>query len=85
MMIQLPPKIWKAKPGNRYVPVDYNNDTDEGLFDFLHHGNTVYCPKEKWSDKLRDGKLSFNPEDGMAELMKNLHIGENIKELYKDN
>ena len=83
MMIQLPPKIWRPKPANKYVPVDYSDDIDEGVFDYSHHGNAVYRPKEKWADKNRDDIITFDNENNMEELMQNLHIGKNVKEIYK--
>ena len=83
-MIKLPPKIWRPKPENKYIPVDYSDDIDEGVFDFSHHGRAVYRPKIKWSDRDRDDVILFDHDKDMVELMENLHIGETVEQKYKD-
>ena len=84
-MIQLPPKIWRPNPENKYIPVNYSNDIDEGVFNFSHHGKTVYCPKEKWSDSDRDDVILFDHDNDIKELMDNLHIGDTVEQKYKDD
>ena len=85
MMIQLPPKIWRPKPENKYIPIDYSDDVDEGVFDFSHHGKVVYRPKVKWSDKLKNYIILFGQAEDTAELTINLNTGENVKADYKDD
>ena len=65
--------------------MDYRDDVDEGVFDLLHEGKAVYCPKVKWSDKPREEIIIFDPAGDMAELMNNPNIGENAKAKYKDD
>ena len=77
--------IWRPKPETKYIPIDYNNNIEERVFNYSHHGNTVYCPKEKWSNKPRDDVISFNSVADMEDLMTNLKIRTNIKREYKDS
>ena len=84
LMIKLPPKIWRPKPENKYVPVDYSDDIDEGVFDYSHHGRAVYRPKIKWADRDRDDVIVFDPNKDMVELMDNLHIGDTVDQKYKN-
>ena len=84
-MIQLPPKIWKPKPENKYLPMDYSDDIDEGVFEFSHHGKAVYRPKVKWSDKPKNDRILFDQVEDTVELIKNLNIGDNVKAEYKDD
>ena len=34
MVIKVPPKVWRPKVQNKYIPPDYSNDIDKGVFDF---------------------------------------------------
>ena len=68
-MIEVPPKVWRPKQENKYIPLDYATDVDEGYFDFAHHGNTVFRPSKRWADKERDDLIKFDEENDMAELL----------------
>ena len=85
MTIQLPPKVWRPKAENKYIPIDYSDDIDKGLFDFSYNGKTVYRPKEKWSYSDRDDVILFNHDNDIKELMDNLHIGDTVEQKYKDD
>lgn len=41
------------KPQNRYKPIAYNDDIDDGVFDFKHYGNNVYRPTVRWANRPR--------------------------------
>ena len=51
LTITLPPKIWRSKPPNRYILIDYAKDADNGIFDYSHYGKTVFRPKKRWSER----------------------------------
>ena len=83
-MIEVPPKVWRPKQENKYIPLDYATDVDEGCFDFAHHGNTVFRPRKRWADKERDDLIKFDEENDMAELLENLKVGSNVLPVYQD-
>ena len=64
-MIDVPPKIWRPKPENKYVPLDYSTDIDEGAFNFSHHGNTVFRPRKRWADKERNNLIKLDANNDM--------------------
>jgi hypothetical protein len=41
LMIDVPSKIWRPKPANRYVPLDYGDDIDDDLLIFTQYGNSI--------------------------------------------
>ena len=82
-MIDVPPKIWRPKPENKYIPLDYATDVDEGVFDFAHHGNTVFRPRKRCADKERDNLITFDAENDMADLPENLKVGINVLPVYQ--
>ena len=38
MAIEVPPKVWITKAVNKYIPPDYVEDIDEGIFYFTQYG-----------------------------------------------
>ena len=82
-MIDVPPKIWRPKPENKYIPLDYATDVNEGVFDFAHHGNTIFRPRKRWADKARDDLIPFDAENDMDDLLENLKIGSNVLPVYQ--
>ena len=60
---------------NKYVPIDYSDDIDEGVFDYSHYGKAVFRPNLKWADRPRLDLIIFNTTKDMAELDKGLKIG----------
>ena len=41
-VIEVPPKFWRPKEVNKYVPLEYADDIEEGVFDFVHYGKTLF-------------------------------------------
>jgi hypothetical protein len=41
LMINVPSKIWRPKPENKYVPLDYGNDIDDDFLVFTQFGKSV--------------------------------------------
>jgi hypothetical protein len=41
LMIDVPSKIWRPKPENRYVPLDYGDNIDDDLLVFTQYGKSV--------------------------------------------
>ena len=80
----MPPKIWRPKPQNRYIPLDYGDDVDEGVFDFAHFGKTVFRPKIRWADKPRHDIIQYDKLKDEEELTANLHVGNNIEKRHSD-
>ena len=63
---------------NRYIPIDYSTDIDDGMFDYSHHGNTVFRPTIKWSESPRDDIIVFDKATDSQELYDNLKVGKNV-------
>ena len=70
LAIELPTKVWRPKVLNKYIPVDYSDDIDEGVFDYKHYGKTVFRPKMKWAERSRSDLILFNKMMDTAELEK---------------
>ena len=46
-IITLPPKVWRPKPGNICIPLDYDDGIDDGIFDYSYYVKVAYIPKER--------------------------------------
>ena len=82
-VIDVPPKIWRPKPVNRYIPIDYGTDIDDGMFDYSHYGKTVFRPTIKWSGSQRTDIILFDKSADSKELYDNLNIGKNVSATNK--
>ena len=60
---------------NKYVPIGYSDEIDEGVFDYSHYGKTVFRPKLKWEDQPRHNLITFETTKDIEELDKGLRIG----------
>ena len=65
-MIDVPPKIWRPKAQNRYIPIDYDNDIDDGVFDYSHHRRAVFRPSVRLANRLRSDIILFGKKLDMA-------------------
>ena len=54
LLIKITPKLWRPKMINKYVPVDYPNDVEEGVFDYKQYGKAVFRPVARWQDIERN-------------------------------
>ena len=45
-MIEVPPKVWIHKVVNAYIPPDFADNINEGIFDLAQYGKSVYIPKK---------------------------------------
>jgi len=79
----MPPKIWRLQPDNRYIPLDYGTKIDDGVFDYSHYGNMVYCPKLRWANRDRLDIIQFNKVDDLVELKPNIRICDKVLPAYK--
>ena len=82
-VIDIPEKIWRPKPQNRYKPIDYGNDVYDGMFDFKHYGKTVFRPKIQWAERPRTDLIIYNQIIDEEEMRKNLNVGEDVIEEHK--
>ena len=53
------------------------------MFDYSHHGNTVFRPTIKWSESLRDDIIVFDKATDSQELYDNLNVGKNVSAAHK--
>ena len=68
-MIDVHPKVWRPKPKNRYILLDYGIDIDNGVFDYARCGKTVFRPNIQWADKDRGDIIIFNEKSDMEALI----------------
>jgi hypothetical protein len=40
-VIEVPPKVWRPKPTDKYLPMDYSDDIDDGVFIFEQYGKSM--------------------------------------------
>ena len=59
-MIDTPEKIWRPKVKNQYIPLDYSDDIDNGLFDYTHYCTAVFKPKVDWKAHTRNRIITYN-------------------------
>jgi hypothetical protein len=72
-VIAVPPKTWRPKPVDRYIPLDHSNDIDEQVFEFEQHGKAFCHPPEPFSIE-RDDIHTWNRDRDFAEFEKNFVI-----------
>ena len=65
---------------NKYIPIDYATDIDEGVSDCTHYGNTVFSPCVRWSNNSRTYLIISDAKEDMDELTKKLRIGKKESE-----
>jgi hypothetical protein len=75
-VIDVPPKIWRPKPVDRYIPIDYSDDLDESVFLFERYGRALRCPLVPHLNERTDIHLWDSTRD-QAEFEKNFVIDPN--------
>ena len=50
------------------IPIDYTNYVDDGIFDYSFYGKTMFRPRHRWRDRLRDDLITFDPVFDIVEL-----------------
>ena len=84
-VIEVPPKVWRPKMLNKYKPIEYSDDIDDGVFDFETYGRAVFRPKTRWTPgDSRDDIIEFIAEKHSEELTKNFKVGENVSQEVKE-
>jgi hypothetical protein len=76
-VIEVPPKIWRPKPIDRYIPMDYSNDIDNSVFEFQQFGNAICHPPEPFVNVRTDIHL-WDRERDLPEVAKNFGIGTDV-------
>ena len=59
-MSDTPKNIWRPKVKNRYIPLDYLDDIDDGLFDYTNYGKSVFKQKVFWKAHTRNDIITYN-------------------------
>ena len=44
LIIDPPPKIYRLKVQNKYIPLEYGTKIDRGTFDYTHFGKSMFNP-----------------------------------------
>ena len=63
---------------NNYIPVDYADDVDNGVFDYSYFGPTVFCSTIIWVDCAQTDLIEFNPIIDKVETDTGLIIGKGV-------
>ena len=76
-MIETPPKIWRSKPPSKYIPLDYSDHIDEGIFEVEDlGGKTVFKPTKFQQMPKREDLIAFGDSDeDEEELQQYFRIG----------
>ena len=82
-VIEVPSKHWRPKQVNKYIPVEYAEDIDDGVFDYEHYGKTMYRPKKLWKDGIRDDIILYDRAEHEDEMLKGLKIGKTVTDTTK--
>ena len=78
--IELPNKVWRPKVPNKYVPLDYSDNIDDGIFDYTVYGKTVLRPKDKWNHRDHVDIIEYEHKRDNEELIEGLKIGKSVNE-----
>ena len=82
-VIEVPPKIWRPKPLDKYVPIDYSNDIDESVFEFEQFGKAICHPPEPFINVRTDIHV-WEKERDSPEFNKNFVIGLDVAPEIRD-
>ena len=59
-MIEVTPKIWRAKQENKYRVPDYSNDIDDIIFGYKVYGKSLFNPNISWEARNRYDVIVFD-------------------------
>jgi hypothetical protein len=76
-VIDVPPKVWRPKPVDCYVPVDYSDDIDGDVFLFEQYGKAACQPTTPFTNTREDIHLWDRDRD-LPEFTKNFVIGPDV-------
>jgi hypothetical protein len=76
-MIDVPSKIWRPKPANRYVPLDYGDDIDEDLLIFTQYSKSIRRIPLAFTSSCTDVHF-WDTARNTPEFNKHLRIGTNV-------
>ena len=57
---------------NKYIPVDYYSDVDEGVFDYQQYGHAVFRLAEEWKDITQEDIIMYNDKKDKTEFEENM-------------
>ena len=75
--------MWRPEVINRYIPVDYSSDIDEGFFDYKCYGKAVFRLISKWKYTDRQDLISYQEDKDSEELHANIRIGKDASNEHK--
>ena len=77
--IKLSNKVCRPKVPNTYVPVNYSDNIENEVFDYVNDGKTVFRTKEKWAERDRSDIINFDHTKDNEELSKGLKIDKYVE------
>jgi hypothetical protein len=70
----VPPNIWRPKPVDHHIPLDYSNDINNNVFEFEQHGKAFCHQPEPFCIERNDIHI-WNQDRDFAEFKKNFVAG----------
>ena len=77
-IINIPAKIWRPKPKDRFLHIDYATEYDDSVFIFEKFGRAITHPFTGISIPIRKDIRTWNQTLDNPELLKNLNIGTSV-------
>ena len=63
---------------NKYIPPDYADDVDEGIFDLAQYGISAYKPRKNWEEGKRTKLITFDDSKHGEEIRKNIRVSTKV-------
>ena len=83
-LIETPPKVWRPKVKNQYIPCTHTTDIDDGFFDYQCYGKTFFRPKTvTTTPSTRNDIIVFDGAADDTELESNLKVGTNVDPTFR--
>ena len=77
-IITVPAKIWRPKPKDRFLPIDYATEYDDTVFIFEKFGRAISKPPAGISTLTRHDIRAWNPILDSDEFHQNFNIGSSV-------
>ena len=81
LIIEPPPKIYRLKVQNKYIPLDYVTKIDGGIFYYTHF---FFNPTIDWTNYKRTYMITYSEEIDRPELEKSLKINTNVTQNIRE-
>ena len=63
---------------NKYIPLDYSDGIDDGVFDYSHYRKAVYRPNVQSADMTRTELIKYNAATYSADMEHGFKVGKKV-------